>query len=84
LAVMAALGIRSVERNGHHYHPGLSQYPKPIQDTVLQHHADFYERAAGGWPSVRVSKGELDLRSINRAPFGVGFDFDVSAFSATD
>ena len=81
LAVMAALGIRSVERNGHHYHPGLSQYPKPIQEAVLQHHSDFYERSADGWPSVRVSRGEVDLTSIDRAPFGIAFDFDVSAFS---
>jgi len=38
LAVMAALGIRSVERNGHHYHAGLSQFPRAVQQEVLACH----------------------------------------------
>src|SRR5262245_24147301 len=38
LAVMAALGIRSVERNGHHYLAGLSQFPVSVQQETLAHH----------------------------------------------
>ena len=34
LAVMSALGIESVERNGHHYMAGLSQFPEAAQRQV--------------------------------------------------
>jgi L-alanine-DL-glutamate epimerase-like enolase superfamily enzyme len=83
LAAMAALGIRSVERNGHHYHAGLSQYPKPIQEAVLQHHPDLYRLTQQGWPTLCLSNGEVALKSVNRAPFGVGFQMDVSVFAET-
>jgi L-alanine-DL-glutamate epimerase-like enolase superfamily enzyme len=76
LAVMATLGIHSVERNGHHYHAGLSQFPAGIQQTVLAAHPDLYRRMAAGWPTLRVEGGEIKLDTINRAPFGVGFEFD--------
>lgn len=82
LAVMAALGIRSVERNGHHYHAGLSQFPKQVQEQVLTHHSDLYERSPKSWPTLRIVEGAIQLHSINRAPFGVGFLVDVEQFDA--
>jgi len=78
LAVMAVLGIESVERNGHHYHRGLSQFPKAIQEQVLANHGDLYEKAPQGWPTLRIEDGTVAVGSINAAPFGVGFDLDVS------
>ena len=80
LAVMAALGIESVERNGHHYHAGLSQFPAPVREQVLAHHPDLYVRSPGGWPTLRIQEGGLDLSSINAAPFGVGFELPVEPF----
>ena len=80
LAVMAALGIESVERNGHHYHAGLSQFPPPVQMSVLRLHGDLYQQCARGWPTLRVADGRLSMDSINRAPFGVGFELDCSLF----
>ena len=80
LAVMAALGIESVERNGHHYHAGLSQFPPLIQREVLQHHADLYQPSPAGWPTLRIERGHLDLGSVNGAPFGVGFLPDLGLF----
>lgn len=78
LAVMAALGVESVERNGHHYHAGLSQFPRPIQDQVLSEHSDLYSETTDGWPSVRIKNGAIDLKSINDAPFGVAFSLDTT------
>ena len=77
LAVMAALGISSVERNGHHYHAGLSQLPMSVQKLVLARHADHYQSALEGWPTLRIENGELSMESVNAAPFG-------SAFSSHD
>jgi L-alanine-DL-glutamate epimerase-like enolase superfamily enzyme len=80
LAVMAALGIESVERNGHHYHAGLSQFPEPVQTSVLRLHGDLYQASPARWPTLRVEDGRLNLHSINQSPFGVGFELDCGLF----
>jgi hypothetical protein len=80
-AVMAALGIQSVERNGHHYHAGLSQFPRLVQEQILRHHGDLYEHSAAGWPTLRIDHGRIGLGSINRAPFGVGFVLAMEGFA---
>ncbi len=77
LAVMATLGIQSVERNGHHYHAGLSQLPAEVQEQILQHHSDLYERSAQGFPILKIRDGEVVMNSVNAAPFGVGFPLNV-------
>jgi L-alanine-DL-glutamate epimerase-like enolase superfamily enzyme len=73
LAVQAALGIASVERNGHHYFAGLSFWPASWQDDVLALHPDLYTTGAPGWPQLAVVVGKLRLGSVNAAPFGTGF-----------
>lgn len=77
LASCAALGVASVERNGHHYFAGLSMFPPAIQQQVLQAHGDLYQATAKGWPALRVEAGSLAVGSVNRAPFGVGPVIDV-------
>lgn len=73
LAVQAMLGIASVERNSHNYFAGLSFWPETMQRAVLEQHPDLYVRGAAGWPRLDVRDGELDLGSVNAAPFGVAF-----------
>ena len=74
LAVCAALGIESVERNGHHYHSGLSQLPQSMQESTLEHHADLYHKSPDDWPTLNIQEARVPMDSINRAPFGVGFE----------
>jgi hypothetical protein len=80
LAVMSALGIESVERNGHHYYAGLSQFPADIQDDVLRTHPDLYRRSRDGWPTLDIQAGRLKLDSVNRFPLGAGVSLDVTRF----
>jgi hypothetical protein len=80
LAVCAVLGISSVERNGHHYNAGLSQFPRAVQEQVLKLHGDLYHAAPAGWPTLTIRDGEVDLSSVNGSPFGVRFLVDVAAF----
>ena len=80
LAVCAALGIRSVERNGHHYVAGLSDFPDAIQSEVLRQHGDLYHRSAAGWPTLNIQNGAVALGTVNRAPLGVGVPVDVEMF----
>jgi len=71
LAVQAALGNESVERNGHHYFRGLSFWPESIQRQMLEQHGDLYSRTPEGVTALRVEKGKINLGTINAAPFGV-------------
>ncbi len=80
LAASAALGIEHIERNGHHYFAGLSQFPKAVQEAAFRHHGDFYARHRDGFPTVRVAGGEMEIGSIVNAPFGVGYEPDLSEF----
>jgi hypothetical protein len=80
LTVLAALGIESVERNGHHYMAGLSQFPDEVQQQMLAAHPDLYRKSAAGWPTLRIDRGQIAVGSVNRQPFGVGFTANVEAF----
>ena len=84
LAMMAALGIGSVERNGHHYMAGLSQFPETTQRQVLEAHPGLYRVSERDWPTLDIRNGQIDLRSVNGQPFGTGFELDLSPFAETD
>lgn len=83
LAVCAALGIESVERNGHHYFAGLSMFPEAVQRQVLECHGDLYRPSPAGWPTLDVRGGAVAVASVKEAPFGVGFAVDVERFAAS-
>lgn len=84
LAVMAAIGIESVERNGHHYMAGLSQFPEAAQRQVIDAHDGLYRASERGWPTLDIRDGRIDLGSVNGQPFGTGFELDLSAFDEID
>jgi hypothetical protein len=80
LAMVAALGIPHVERNGHHYFAGLSMYPRRLQEQVVSDHGDLYRWHDRGFAALAPSAGRLDLTSVNRAPFGLAQPPDLSCF----
>jgi L-alanine-DL-glutamate epimerase-like enolase superfamily enzyme len=82
LAAAAALGVTSVERNGHHYYTGLAQFPPAIQEHALRQHSDLYVRSEAGWPRLEIRDGRLALGSVNAAPFGIPGHPDLSALAA--
>jgi hypothetical protein len=81
LAVAATLGIEHVERNGHHYFTGLSQFPESVQRAALEHHGDLYRRHERGFPTLRVEQGKVSTRSIVAAPFGSCVPIDPAEFT---
>jgi hypothetical protein len=81
LAVQAALGIESIERNGQHYFAGLSMYSEAVQQQALAAHPDLYRASPQGFPTLAIANGRLDLGTINAAPFGLGFTLDVAAIA---
>ena len=81
LAVCAVLGVESVERNGHHYNAGLSQFPQAIREQIIHSHGDIYQRSEAGWPTLHIQDGRIALATINESPFGVRFLVDPAIFT---
>ncbi len=81
LAAQAALGNASVERNGHHYFRGLTVFPPSISEAMLVNHGDLYTRL-DGFARLDVRGGELNLGSVNAAPFGVAAELPMEEFEA--
>jgi hypothetical protein len=85
LAAVATLGVESVERNGHHYFKGVSMHAPEVQNALLAAHPDLYRRhQTGGFATLDVKGGTIDVRSVTKAPLGVGFELDVSRFTPLD
>ncbi|MEZ0386443.1 MAG: hypothetical protein ACAI34_05220 [Verrucomicrobium sp.] len=74
LAMQAILGVRHVERNGHHYFRGLSMYPEAVADGMAELHPDLYHRTEDGLVTLKVDGGEIAIGSVNAAPFGSAVD----------
>ncbi|MBL4627980.1 MAG: hypothetical protein JKY00_08070, partial [Roseicyclus sp.] len=71
LAVVAALGIPHVERNGHHFFDGMAHLPPADVAAGLAEHPDLYhphDRVGG---RLTCNNGVLHLGSLQRP--GMGF-----------
>jgi hypothetical protein len=82
LAVQAAFGVTSIERNGQHYFAGLSQFPPALQRFALAQYPNLFVRAPQGWPRLDIRDGRLRLDSVNAAPFGVPGEVDLSELTS--
>lgn len=83
LAMMAALGIGHVERNGHHYFNGLACFPAELNKAVLRDHSDLYADR-NGVATLAITQGRLALCSVNAAPFGLRSLPDWSVLQEVD
>ncbi len=81
LAAQAALGNATVERNGHHYFRGLSVFPPSISEVMLAKHGDLYT-PLDGFARLDVRGGELQLGSVNAAPFGIAAELPMHEFES--
>ncbi|MEO6410769.1 MAG: mandelate racemase, partial [Burkholderiaceae bacterium] len=63
LALVALLGIRHVERNGHHYVNGMAGLPAAEQQAFLEAHPDLYEQSHGA-VRLRIDAGRLAIGSL--------------------
>ena len=69
LCTMASLGVQHVERNGHHYFPGLNHLPAAEIQDALRRHGDLWQERDGG-VSLRIEDGELGIASLHCPGFG--------------
>jgi hypothetical protein len=64
LALVNLLGIRHVERNGHHYVNGMAAQSQAEQDAFLAAHPDVYERTHGA-VRLKIRDGRIALGSLD-------------------
>jgi len=83
LALAATLGLSHVERNGHHYHPGLSYLPFAEQEAALAAHGDFYAEQHGR-VSPRLVDGKFQIASLHCPGFGFAVEPDINTMTPAD
>ena len=71
LALVNLIGLRHVERNGHHYVNGMAGLPEREQDGFLAAHPDLYERSHGA-VRLKIRAGNLAIGSLAAAGFASG------------
>jgi L-alanine-DL-glutamate epimerase-like enolase superfamily enzyme len=77
LCLAATLGLEHVERNGHHYHPGLTYLPEPQRNAALRAHPDFYTQQHGRI-SPHVQNGRFEIGSLQCVGFGFAVEPDFA------
>ena len=71
LALVSLMGIRHVERNGHHYVNGMAGLPLAEQEAFLAAHPDLYERSHGA-VRLKIRDGTLGIGSLGCTGFASG------------
>jgi hypothetical protein len=83
LCLAAALGLPHIERNGHHYHPGLTYLPEATRRAALAAHRDFYieERGIIG---PNIVDGRLQIGSLQCAGFGFALEPEMTEWEPAE
>jgi enolase-like protein len=71
LALVNLIGIRHVERNGHHYVNGMAGLPAAEQSQFLAAHPDLYEHTHGA-VRLKIRAGQLRVGSLATPGFASG------------
>jgi hypothetical protein len=79
LALVSAMGLAHVERNGHHFVDGFSGRPKAEAIRFMEAHPDLYADTPRG-PRLAIREGMLELGSVADAPgLGAAIEPDTAA-----
>jgi len=77
----ATLGLEHIERNGHHYHRGLSYLPREEQTAALAAHGDLYAKQHG-IIAPHLASGQFQIGSLQCAGFGFAVEPDMDSMQA--
>ena len=82
LALVSAMGLTHVERNGHHFVDGFAGRPKAEAVRFMEAYPDLYADTSRG-PRLAIRDGMLDLASVNAAKgLGAAIEPDMGAMDA--
>jgi L-alanine-DL-glutamate epimerase-like enolase superfamily enzyme len=79
IAVMAALGIPHIERNGHHYFRGTSMFPDGTGESLIKAHPLTWTQRPG-FAVLRITDGMIETESIAGAPLGLTGEEEFPGF----
>jgi hypothetical protein len=83
LCLAATLGLEHVERNGHHYHPGLTYLPEGQRRAAIAAHGDFYVEEHG-IVGPRIENGRLRIESLHCTGFGFAVEPDLTSMTPAE
>ena len=83
ICLVATLGLEHIERNGHHYHPGLSYLPEQQRAAALALHGDFYAKKHDR-VAPHIVDGRFQIGSLQCVGFGFAIEPDVDAMQTPD
>ena len=83
LAIVSLLGLRHVERNGHHYVNGMASLPRTEQEAFLRAHPDLYEDRFGA-VRLRIASGDVRIGSLAGPGFASGAEPHWPAMTRID
>jgi hypothetical protein len=78
LALVSLLGLKHVERNGHHYVNGMAGLPAAEQQAFLSKHSDLYEQSHGA-VHLKIAQGMISTKSLDCAGYASAAMPDWSA-----
>ncbi len=78
LTTVAALGLKHVERNGHHYFRGLGHLPRAEVADAASKHPDLWTRH-GEETHLRIQEGQLQLGSLQAVGYGYSSTIDFES-----
>lgn len=81
LALVSAMGLPHVERNGHHFIDGFNGRPKAEAVRFMEAHPDLYADTSRG-PRLRIREGVLEIGSLAAPGFGSAEVLDFGAMRA--
>jgi hypothetical protein len=81
LALIAALGLTHVERNGHHFVDGFNGRPKAEAVRFMEAHPGLYADTPRG-PRLAIREGMLELSSLDTPGLGATLEPDLAAMEA--
>lgn len=76
LALISLLGIRHIERNGHHYVKGLAGSPDVEQAAIYAGHPDLYKQTEDGI-RVNIEGGEISIGSLDCIGFAINAELSL-------
>ena len=75
--------LAHVERNAHHYYPGLNYLPEAEREAALAVHPDLYHEQHGRL-TPRIYQGRMEIASLDCPGFGFAALPDMSARQPAD
>lgn len=77
-AVVSALGLTHIERNGHYFFGTVAPIAPDVDRLLLESHPDVFQPSRDGHARLAIVRGRVSIGSVVDAPFGCAPQFEVA------